>query len=45
MLCSNYPPHPGGLEVMVQNLARGLARRHEVTVVTSAFGDAVGRHE
>jgi glycosyltransferase involved in cell wall biosynthesis len=45
MLCSNYPPHPGGLEIMVQNLARGLARRHEVTVVTSAFDGAEGTHE
>jgi len=45
MLCSNYPPHPGGLEIMVQNLARGLSRRHEVTVVTSAFGDAEGKQE
>lgn len=42
MLCHNYPPHPGGLEVMVQNLARGLARRHEVTLVTSAFDGAEG---
>lgn len=45
MLCSNYPPHPGGLEIMVQNLARGLARRHEVTVVTSAFAGAEGTGE
>jgi glycosyltransferase involved in cell wall biosynthesis len=27
---------------MVQNLARGLARRHEVTLVTSAFDNAEG---
>ena len=43
MLCHNYVPHPGGLEVMVQNLVHGLARRHEVTLVTSAYGGAVGR--
>src|SRR5689334_11878054 len=43
MLCHNYPPHPGGLEVMVRNLSSGLARRHEVTLVTSAFADAEGR--
>ena len=43
MLCHNYPPHPGGLEVMVQNLASGLAKRHEVTLVTSAFDGAQGK--
>ena len=43
MLCHNYPPHPGGLEVMVRNLAAGLARRHEVTLVTSAFDGAEGK--
>jgi len=43
MLCHNYPPHPGGLEVMVQNLASGLAKRHDVTLVTSAFDGAEGR--
>lgn len=42
MFASNYPPHPGGLEVMVQQLSRGLARRHHVTVVTSAHGAATG---
>jgi D-inositol-3-phosphate glycosyltransferase len=42
MLCHNYVPHPGGLEVMVQNLVHGLARRHEVTLVTSAYDGAVG---
>ena len=41
MFVSNYLPHPGGLEVMVWNLARGLARRHEVVLVTSAYG---GKH-
>ena len=43
MLCHNYPPHPGGLEVMVRNLAAGLARRHDVTLVTSAFDGAEGK--
>lgn len=42
MFVSNYFPHPGGLEVMVWNLARGLARRHDVVVVTSAFGGVQG---
>ena len=39
MFVSNYPPHRGGLEIMVWNLASGLARRHEVVLVTSACGD------
>ena len=43
MLCHNYPPHPGGLEVMVRNLASGLAKRHDVTLVTSAFDGAEGK--
>ena len=42
MLCHNYPPHTGGLEVMVQSLSRHLASRHSVAVVTSAWGDAKG---
>ena len=42
MFVSNYLPHPGGLEVMVWNLARGLARRHDVVVVTSAYGGKSG---
>jgi D-inositol-3-phosphate glycosyltransferase len=45
MLCHNYPPHPGGLEVMVQNLARGLAARHEITLVTTAYDGAEGMTE
>jgi D-inositol-3-phosphate glycosyltransferase len=43
MLCHNYPPHPGGLEVMVRNLASGLAKRHDVTLVTTAFDGAEGK--
>lgn len=43
ILSHNYPPHPGGLEVMVMNLARGLAARgHDVTLVTSAWEGATG---
>jgi glycosyltransferase involved in cell wall biosynthesis len=42
MLCHNYRPHPGGVEVMVHNLASRLALRHEVTIVTSAFDGAEG---
>jgi glycosyltransferase involved in cell wall biosynthesis len=42
MLSSNYPPHTGGLEVVVQSLARGLVDRHRVTVVTSAWGGRSG---
>jgi glycosyltransferase involved in cell wall biosynthesis len=42
MFVSNYLPHPGGLEVMVWNLASGLARRHDVVLVTSAYGGKRG---
>lgn len=42
VFCHNYPPHPGGLEVMVQTVARGLARRHRVTLVTSGWGGERG---
>jgi len=45
MFVSNYLPHPGGLEVMVWNLARGLARRHDVVLVTSAYGGVHGVSE
>jgi len=38
----NYPPHPGGLEVIVQALARGFAVNHEVTLVTTAWDGQVG---
>ena len=38
ILCHNYPPHPGGLEVMVRTVATQLARRgHQVTVMTSQY--------
>jgi len=42
VLAHNYPPHPGGLEVMVENVSTRLARRHEVVVVTSAWGGVSG---
>jgi glycosyltransferase involved in cell wall biosynthesis len=42
MFASAHPPHPGGLEVMVWNLTRGLARRHAVVLVTAAYGSARG---
>jgi glycosyltransferase involved in cell wall biosynthesis len=42
MFVSNYMPHPGGLEVMVWNLARGLAKRHELVLVTSAYAGKSG---
>jgi glycosyltransferase involved in cell wall biosynthesis len=45
MFCSNYPPHTGGLEVMARRVAVGLARRHEVTVIASAWEDATGASE
>jgi len=37
ILCHNYVPHPGGLEVMVHNLAHGLARHHDVVLVSSGW--------
>jgi D-inositol-3-phosphate glycosyltransferase len=42
VLAHNYPPHPGGLEVMVENVATRLAARHEVVLVTSAWDGARG---
>jgi glycosyltransferase involved in cell wall biosynthesis len=33
----NYPPHLGGLETIVRELARGFARDHEVIVVSTAW--------
>src|SRR5690349_9535386 len=33
----NYPPHPGGLEVIVEELAHGFARRHDVVVVSTEW--------
>lgn len=40
---SNYPPHTGGLEVVAETVARGLARDHEVFVVASAWSGKSGR--
>ncbi|GAA1943493.1 glycosyltransferase family 4 protein [Kitasatospora viridis] len=33
-----YPPHLGGLERVVENLAAGLGDRHEVRVLTTTIG-------
>ncbi|WP_409464755.1 glycosyltransferase family 4 protein [Amycolatopsis sp. GA6-003] len=33
-----YPPHLGGMEAVVQHLARQQAQRHEVTVLTTTAG-------
>jgi len=39
----NYPPHPGGLEVVVRSVAEGLAGRgHRVTVLSTAWEEARG---
>lgn len=39
----NYPPHLGGLETVVRELARGFARvGHEVIVVTTAWEGRMG---
>lgn len=43
VLCHNYPPHPGGLEVVVREISRRLALRNEVTIVTSAWDGTAGR--
>src|SRR5512142_2668854 len=40
VLAHNYPPHPGGLEVMVENVSARLAERHDVVVVTAAWAEA-----
>ena len=42
MLCHYYPPHSGGVEIVAWNLARRLAERHEVTIVTSASNGTHG---
>jgi D-inositol-3-phosphate glycosyltransferase len=42
MLCHYYPPHPGGIEIVVWNLARALGSSHDVTIVTSAIGGEQG---
>lgn len=38
----NYPPHLGGLETIVRELARAFARRHEVVVVSTAWAGRTG---
>ncbi len=42
VLCHNYPPHPGGLEVVVREVSKRLALRNEVTIVTSAWEGTAG---
>lgn len=42
ILCHNYPPHPGGLEVMVSMLASGLGKNNEIAIITSAYGGRRG---
>jgi glycosyltransferase involved in cell wall biosynthesis len=42
VFASNYPPHPGGLERVVHHVAAGLAQRHEVIVVTTAWAGLAG---
>jgi starch synthase len=42
MFAHNYLPHPGGLEVMVWSVARRLAIRHDVILVTSAYDGVSG---
>jgi glycosyltransferase EpsD len=37
VFCHNYPPHPGGLEVVAQAIATAEARLHDVLVVTTAW--------
>lgn len=37
-----YHPHIGGVEIVARALAEGLAQRHRVTIVTTAFGGKSG---
>jgi len=37
-----YVPHPGGVEIVVQNLARELSRGHEVVIVSTSWQDLRG---
>jgi D-inositol-3-phosphate glycosyltransferase len=44
VVAQHYPPHVGGLEVVAERVARGLAERgHDVDVLTSADPAPVGR--
>lgn len=40
IVCHNYLPHPGGVEIVVNNLGRSFAAAHEVTVVSTSSGSA-----
>ena len=42
MFCHYYPPHQGGIEIVVHELVTRLARAHRVTVVTSGWGGRSG---
>src|SRR5881227_2225966 len=42
MVCHNYLPHPGGLEVIVRNLARHIAHEHRVTLITTEWNGVRG---
>jgi D-inositol-3-phosphate glycosyltransferase len=42
LLSHNYVPHPGGVEIVVQNLARELSREHQVVIVSAAWQDRRG---
>lgn len=42
ILTHNYPPHLGGLETLVQEIAQRVARQHEVIVVSTAWGGQTG---
>jgi D-inositol-3-phosphate glycosyltransferase len=38
-----YPPHLGGMEKVVENIANGLRSRHDVTVLTTTIGAGPAR--
>ncbi len=45
-IVGHYPPHIGGVEILFQDYAQGMAAAgNEVRVVTSASGGIYGRHE
>jgi glycosyltransferase involved in cell wall biosynthesis len=42
LFCHNYPPHPGGLEVVAEAIAVAQACTHDVQVLTTAWADRRG---
>jgi len=42
VITHNYPPHIGGLEVIVRELTKGYAKRHDVVVVSTAWDGQSG---